>query len=826
LLAPPKEKFLDIQVTGLKERYQPGEKVSGTVNVRDSRGRGVRAALSMAAVDQAIYALQPRMVIDIERFFYHIRRNTVIGGTSYSTRFYGYAEEDKLALARHLRQDAALADLSKGSLRNFDESRRGDFRDLAYWNAGIITDANGNAGFNFTLPDNITTWKLDLIALDDTDRVGSKEGAFIARKDLFLRAVVPAVLYEKDQTVVSATVHNLIGTQVSAKASLKVKNGKLLSDADQPVLLSPLGERLVSWRIEAGQASGAKEKLELEFNLTGPVNDTELQTIEVKPFAHKQFWNFAGPLAGNGRPVSREFTLPAGASLDDFGDLRGGLTVQVSPSLINLIEDSMRYLVDYPYGCVEQTLSRFVPNLLVQRMVNTYPFRDQYLRDVLADMANMGLDRLRSMQNDDGSWGWFAGDAPDFFMTAYAVYSLALARSAGYWNETEAMLDKGSACLQKGLREQSRLDPLARAFALLALRQYGAEINSMIQSALQSIPREERLARAFLAFAALETELQEQGIRAAEEQLANRKTDGNGDGKAFLPAQGTRQAGWKGDDDLIDALLLRVLAASKTKKSQELSSQLINGLLARRQGPAWSSTLSTAFVFNAFLEYTRAWANGNAQASFVRIRVNGITLALTQTGLGFEGHAGADILRAGKNTLDLDGSAEMYCNAALRYFARQESFEARDSAAVSITRSYHLVEPAASGGRYAVQREVKGEPPHGKLVLVRLKIRAARKDVDYVMIEDPLVSGAEFVAERDDNFVQGAKLNAYLSHQREADRTIFFLRSLPAAETEICYLIRPFLEGEYRVLPATVASMYSPDTFATGASTRVRIRKN
>jgi len=823
LLAPPKEKFLDIQLTGLKERYQPGEKVSGTINVRDSRGRGVAASLSMAAVDQAIFALQPRMAIDIERFFYHAHRNTVIGGTSYSTRFYGYAEEDKLALARHLRQDAALADLSKGSQRSFDESRRGDFRDVAYWNADIVTDASGKANFNFTLPDNITTWKLDLTALDDTDRVGSREGAFIARKDLFLRAIVPSILYERDQTVVSATVHNLIGTQVSAKASLTVKNGKLLSPAEQPVLLSALGERLVSWRIEAGQMGGANEKLELEFNLRGPINDAEIQTIEVKPFAAGQFRNFAGPLAGNGRWVSHEFTLPQGANFDDQGDLRGGLTVQVSPSLINLIEDSMRYLVDYPYGCVEQTLSRFVPNLLVQRMVNTYPFRDPYLRDVLYDMANMGLDRLRPMQNADGSFGWFAGDRPDFFMTAYAIYSLALARNLGYW-ETEEMLEKGAACLQAGLREQN-LDPLTRAFALLALRQQGAEINSMIQSALQGTPKDERLARAFLAFAALDTELQDQGIRAAEELLAGRKTAA--DGKSFLPvqsAQGTRPDGWKGDEDLIDGVLLRVLAAAKTQKAQQLCSQLINGLLARRQGPAWSSTLSTAFIFNAFLEYTRAWASEGKQASVVRVRVNGTTLALARAGLGFEASAGADILRAGKNTLELDGNADMYYNAGLRYFARQESFEARDSAALSITRSYHLVEPAGSG-RYAVQRELRGEHPHGKLVLARLKIRAARP-MDYVMVEDPLISGAEYVSERDDNFVQGVKLNTWLSHQREADRTVFFLRSLPAGESEICYLIRPFLEGEYHVLPPAVGSMYMPDTAATGASAVTRLRKD
>ena len=810
LISPPKEKFLHVNIAGVQESYKPGERVSGTVQVLDHAGRGVRSAFSMAVVDQAILALQPRMAIDIERFFYHARRNTVIGGNSFYTRFYGYAEEDKLALARHMRGDAVLADLSKGSHRAFDNSKRGNFRDLAYWNAEILTDNTGKGTFSFTLPDNITAWSIDLAAIDGADRVGSKQGSFITRKDIFIRSVLPTVLFEQDSALLTASVHNRMDKKADAIVRLDVKNGGLLNPAEQSITIPAQGEKLVTWRVQADKPG----EMELEFSVKGPEDDSEIQTIDIKSFAQKQFRNFSGPLSGQRKGITRDFTLPAGIRVDD-SDSRGGLVIRVSPSLINLIEDSLRYLVAYPFGCVEQTLSRFVPNLLVQRLMDAYPFRDGHLRDILPEMAGMGLERLRALQLSDGSWGWFADDKPDLFMTAYAVYSLALARNMGYWQETEEMLAKGTACLLQGLREQSQLEPATRAFALFALRQQNDEMTSMVAAALQNTPKQEKLARVFLINAALGTSLQDQAVRAAEEILRE-KAGGSG------TASGGRVLNWKEDDNFIDALLIRFLAGIKTEQAQNVCTQLVGGLLARRQGDAWRSTFDTAFILNAFLDYTRVWPPVTEDTD-VQIRVNGKTMQPNREGLGFEARAGADLLRAGKNTFEVQGGAEMYYNASLRYVASQESFQAQNSASLSITRSYHLVETASSG-RSVIARELKDELPHGKLVLVRLHIRAPRA-LDYVMIEDPFISGCEFVSERDDNFVQGIKLNAWLSHQRETDRVVFFQRFVGEGESWIHYLIRPYLEGTYRVLPAVAGSMYYPDAGAAGASARVRIAR-
>jgi len=817
IIAPPKEKFLNLSVSGLKERYKPGERVSGTVRVTDHAGRGARASLSLAAVDQAIFALQPRMVIDIERFFYHAHRNTVIGASSFYTRFYGYAEEDKLALARHLRQDSGLADLSKGAHQNFNDSARGNFRDLAHWSAEIATDAGGNGNFAFTLPDNITGWDLDLVAADAIDRVGSARSSFISRKDLFIRSVTPTVLYERDEVVVSATAHNLLGTKAEAEAHLRIQNGELLTKAEQKVTIPAQGESLLFWRVRAAKVGNA----ELEFSLRGAENDTEIQTIEVKPFARRQAQNHAGPLAGKDTPITREFALPDDVWFDDGAaaakGTRGGLTVRVSPSLVGLVENSLRYLVDYPYGCVEQTLSRFIPNLLVQRLLDEYPFRDPYLREALPEMAAIGLDRLRAMQNQDGSWGWFGGDEPDIFMTAYAVYGLSLAAKNGYWSETEAMLESGAACLREGLRTQDKLDPVVRAFALFALAQQDSEMASMIDAALQATPREERLARVLLANAAFDARLQDLAFRVIEEQIRERAKAAE---EAAKRGNNRYANTWREDDNFIDALILRVVARHDTERAKTAGQQMINELLARRQGDAWRSTFDTAFIVSAFLDYARTWQSDPAGADVPLIRINGVALALSREGLGFEAHAGKGELRAGKNVLEVRGGEEQYYNAVIHYVARQESFQARPSPAAVITRSYHLVE-TGSGGRARIVRELKGALPHGKLVLVRLQVRASRA-LDYAMIEDPIVAGCEYVREGDNEFVQGVTLNNWLSHQQEADRVAFFQRVVGVGESEICYLIRPFLEGASHVLPASVGSMYYPDTAATSASDRIQ----
>ena len=81
---------------------------------------------------------------------------------------------------------------------------------------------------------------------------------------------------------------------------------------------------------------------------------------------------------------------------------------------------ALDFLTSYPYGCTEQTLSSFLPNLLVTRALTQLQLAPTERLSALDRMVSAGVQRLGEMQHDDGGWGWWRSDANHPFMTAYA----------------------------------------------------------------------------------------------------------------------------------------------------------------------------------------------------------------------------------------------------------------------------------------------------------------------------------------------------------------------------------------------------------------------
>jgi uncharacterized protein YfaS (alpha-2-macroglobulin family) len=107
--------------------------------------------------------------------------------------------------------------------------------------------------------------------------------------------------------------------------------------------------------------------------------------------------------------------------------------VTIDPSLASTILTSMDDLIGYPYGCVEQTMSRFLPTVIVANAFGKLnaPISEA-TRTELPKMVNKGMSRLYSFQHSDGGWGWWENDNSNPFMTAYVIYGLSIANETGY----------------------------------------------------------------------------------------------------------------------------------------------------------------------------------------------------------------------------------------------------------------------------------------------------------------------------------------------------------------------------------------------------------
>src|SRR5262249_50808706 len=141
------------------------------------------------------------------------------------------------------------------------------------------------------------------------------------------------------------------------------------------------------------------------------------------------------------------------------------LEVRWSPTLAGAMVDALPYMVDYPYGCTEQTLNRFLPTVITQRILQRlkvdlkevekhqvnlnsqeigddkerlkgwkrYPRNPVFNIEEVKEMAQAGVNRLQQMQLGDGGWGWFSGFGERSFphTTATVVHGLQVAQENG-----------------------------------------------------------------------------------------------------------------------------------------------------------------------------------------------------------------------------------------------------------------------------------------------------------------------------------------------------------------------------------------------------------
>ena len=108
------------------------------------------------------------------------------------------------------------------------------------------------------------------------------------------------------------------------------------------------------------------------------------------------------------------------------------LRLEVSPSVAGALFGALDYLTTYPYGCTEQTMSSFLPNIIVSQTLKDVKSASIRNGNDLKKKVERGRDRLYAFQHDDGGWGWWKNDKSDAFMTAYVVDGLTLAKHAGY----------------------------------------------------------------------------------------------------------------------------------------------------------------------------------------------------------------------------------------------------------------------------------------------------------------------------------------------------------------------------------------------------------
>ena len=319
---------------------------------------------------------------------------------------------------------------------------RRQFADTAYWNPSVLTDPSGTARVSFLLPDNLTTWRASARGITLNTQVGDATNDVVSTMPLLVRLELPRFYVAGDEATVSAIVHNATDAARSVQASIEASGAQLYGDAKRTITLEAGKDVRLDWKAKVDRNAGPVRFLVTADGGPGAQDATEL-TQPKQEDGLRVVDAHADTISDAYGTATVDLTkLPHAASI----------AVSLSPSLAEPIFGALDFLQTYPYGCAEQTMSSFLPDLIVARTLRQL-HTNQAPRPGLNSWVSLGIQKLYRYQHNDGGWNWWEDDQTDGDMTAYVLWGLVQAREAGYLVDDQR-LNRGIEALLKMLKGQ------------------------------------------------------------------------------------------------------------------------------------------------------------------------------------------------------------------------------------------------------------------------------------------------------------------------------------------------------------------------------------
>ena len=817
LVVPARDKMLNLEIISNKKEYKPRESASYTILARTADGAPVSGAeVSLGVVDESIYSISPDYSGNIKNEFYGLRYNSVATHLSINYSFIGYSGDKPIELAKN-KPTYQLADF-KNEGEMVQPTIRKNFKDTAFWQPDVITGADGRATVKVDLPDNLTTWRATARGVTADTKVGATKYTVLARKDVIMRLETPRFVTQGDTVTLSGIVHNYLKDDKSTQISLEVDGAQLQGSPKQTVTITKQGEHRIDWQISAPNVGEIKL-------LAKALTDTESDAVElpltVVPRGLHQVKNESAVFSEDNAEKSFSLNLPPNA------DARArSLRIDVAPSLAGTLFGALDYLTTYPYGCTEQTMSSFLPNVIVTEALKNVKQSSISNKNDLPKKVQRGLDRLYAYQHSDGGWGWWKDDGTDPFMTAYVVSGLTLAKQNGYAPD-EGRFNLGREKLRQLLEagttaNGTQIDSETRAFMVYALEESGGGDSRYLEKVYSERGNLQPYGRALLALT-LKHRQDDRRARAVADEIE--RTANASEAFAYWPSNRKAMLDFAETNDT-EATALSLKALARIKPDSALLPRIARYLVVnRRSSYYWSSTKDTAFAIFGLIDYLKVSRELSPNYD-VEVYLNGENV-LTQHVSAAVASQTFSIYRkttevAGTNDVRVvkRGGGMIYFSASLDYHTGEEEVPARGSADLNITREYLRLKVVEDGYKLKWQAEPLGGEIHsGDVIIVRLKLNGTK--ARHLMIEDPIPAGAEQV-----EAVGGLNLDYssgrdwsdwYSAREFRDNRTVFFLDYFDG-KIMLQYAMRVQVPGDFRVAPARAERMYQPETQANTAS--------
>ncbi|MCC5847707.1 MAG: hypothetical protein JJU29_06385 [Verrucomicrobia bacterium] len=732
-------------------RLRPGETVA--ITLRGEPG----AEVVLAGVDEGILLLNDFQTPNPFAFFASLRR-------------YAGRQWDLFALLMPELGDqfqygdpemGGGADMLRNRINPVDAKR---FKPLAWWSGTQRFPASGELQVDMPMPE--FTGQIRWMAVQaGRNGVGSAEARSQVARPVVTQQSLPLFLAPGDETDWLVRLHNRSDRDAEIEVRLEAEGPvREISGATESVKLVAGEATILRRRVVAGDEAGvARFRVRFAQGEEAWTDEIELAVRPVHPYRVHERFAVLNP--GESLEMKPEDSVHA------FHATRA-LRASAFPALE--LSGAAGYLLRYPYGCLEQTVSAGMPALFVPDLVG------DHVQGGADEIVRATVQRLWTMQVNQGGFAYWPGQSnANFSGTLHALDFLLEAKVRGHEVEAER-LQRALDWMRSELNRanwsaenpfaNARIAGAARALAL------GGELDRGWVQRLRE-RREDFDARGRLLAA-------EAMIAVGERPLATEMLLG----MRAIPGKG--QA-WYSEISL-NAELLRVLL--RLNPADERIPRLAEQILEARRNGRWGHTFENATSLRAMSAYHAAfgreraplelrWADGSALAEDTQLDL----------GLDFVG-----ILRN-------HGTEAVYLRELLGGVPRE---------APEIENAFTIRQRILD----TTGQPLEGPLPSGQNVLLHVKLSGLKTSVEYLAVDLRLPAGLEplslnlhrrmhevvaFQAVR--NQFDGANL------ELRDDRILLFPPVLRGQEAEWYFLLRTVTPGTFTLPAAFAQAMYDPD---------------
>jgi uncharacterized protein YfaS (alpha-2-macroglobulin family) len=803
------DKYLKVQVNPVEKSLEPGKETTVELELKDHQGNATKGQFTVMVVNEAVLQLtgyRPPNLVD-----------TVYAEQSISTRFSDNRRDVKLApLPQILPKGWGYGGGLSNGLAN--TRIREDFQALAYYNGSVISDENGKAKITFKLPDNLTTWRIMVVATDGNLRFGNGDATFITTKPLITNAILPQFARSGDRILAGLSVTNTttntgnlnINGELSGSLNFAENNPKTTT-------LQPKTESATQayrFPIIAGNVGEGKVTFTTQLN---NITDGFTVPLEIKPLEITEQVVETGV-------SERQVKIPVNIAKNTFREA-GGLDIQLASTLIPaIIAPAQQVLENNDLPFAEPAASQLLITANLQTLTQKY--NQTFTEFNPQEQAKLAIAQLQKLQIADGGFAAFPGqEKSDPWVSIYAVESLVTANQSfpgvvdsktisslkTYLQNVLANPGQYDFCKQKLCKSQLQLN------SLIALAQLGDKRNSFLSDIYQQrddfdLVTQIKLARYLYQFPEWQNQAQIMRLEFQKNIYETGRT-------AVVNLPNTWS--WMSSNTVIQAQALRLFIDQKT--NPEIIDKLLQSLLNLRRDGTWESSYNNAQSFTALVEYSQLQPT---PPNFIT-RVKLANQKLGETRFNSYQNPSLQInipmnqLPQGKRDLWLQKSGRGKLHYLVAYKYRLQGNQPGRFNGLRVTREISKVNEEKviqKIGMYAVDKPLTLQS--GQVFDIGLEV-ITDHPVDHVIIKDPLPAGFEAV---DDSLqtatpaLQAKADNWQLGYKTiYKDRIISYADHLEPGVYSLHYLVRSVTPGTFIWPGAEVHLQYVPEEFGRSA---------